>query len=168
MEPLPHSDLLTTMGEVGAAFIGFSMVAGVLRPESHSGMRRFFRFRHVAEMSLGSVVASFLPLFIHAYGTSHNTTWFFASALVLIPGIVGPIVNWREVGVSASYNAEPARTVVSLALCAVGIILPVSNLVHAGPSSGARYSTVVASLLALAGLTFIGATFGTSKEPPAG
>ncbi len=167
MEPLPLSDLLTTLGEIGAAFIGFSMIAGVLRPESSPEMRQNFRFRHVAEAGLGVLFVSFLPLLIHAYGANTDTTWIVASSICLIPATVVPIVSWREVGVLASLEAEPVRTVVSLALNVLMVSLFLSNVALPAPYSGARYATVVVLLLVTAGLIFIGATFGTSKEPPA-
>jgi hypothetical protein len=95
------------LGEVAAAFIGFSMVVGVLRPESDSGMRRFSRMRHVAEIALGAVMAAFLPLLVSAYGAREETTWFVASAVALVPLVVFAIANFKR---SRRFRALCSRT----------------------------------------------------------
>jgi hypothetical protein len=143
------------------------MVAGVLRPESSSETRRFFRFRHVAEVSLAVVLVSFLPLLVHEYGVSADKTWFIASSICLVPASIAPFVSWSQVGVQASYHAEPLRTATSLTLNVVMVSLLLSNLILPGPTSGVRYVTTILLLLALAGLVFLGATFDHRSPPTA-
>jgi hypothetical protein len=70
------------------------------------------------------------------------------------------------VGVQVSFNAEPLRTVSSLALNVIMVSILLSNLILPGPTSGVRYVTVVLLLLALVGLVFVGATFD-HRDPPA-
>ncbi len=65
MTPLPHENLLTALGEVSAAFVGFSLVVGILRSRLASSAketRRFYATREVAENGLLAVGAAFLPL----------------------------------------------------------------------------------------------------------
>ncbi len=90
LNPLPHENLLTAMGEVAAAFVGFSLVVGVLRARSTGSMnepRRVYSMRDVAEIGLHAVFMSFLPLVIHVFGASADTTWRVASAGFLAVGV---------------------------------------------------------------------------------
>ena len=52
LNPLPHENLLTAMGEVAAAFVGFSLVVGVLRARSTGSTKESlsrYSMRDVAE-----------------------------------------------------------------------------------------------------------------------
>ena len=76
MTPLPHENLLTAMGEVAAAFVGFLLIVGVLRARSIGSMDkacRVYSMRDVADIGLHAVLMSFLPLVIHAFGASSET-----------------------------------------------------------------------------------------------
>jgi hypothetical protein len=161
---LPHSDLLTTLAEVAATFVGFSMIAGVIRPESESEKRRFFRFRHVAEAAVACVGVALLPILIHAFGWDSDQSFLYASIICLIPAVIAPIASWREVGVLSTFRAEPVRTIMTLLLNVCMASLLVINVVAPGPYSAARYIVVLTMLLMTTGLIFIGATFTTEKD----
>jgi len=49
------SEILVTVAEVAAAFVGFSMVVGLLSPGSPDSQQRFNAIRDVAEISLITV-----------------------------------------------------------------------------------------------------------------
>ena len=77
MNPLPHENLLIALAEVAAAFVGFSLVVGILRARSAGSAkeaRGFYSMRDVAEIGLVSVFTSLLPLVIHAFGASPDAT----------------------------------------------------------------------------------------------
>jgi hypothetical protein len=105
-------------------------------------------------------------LLVYEYGIAVDRTWVVASFVCLFPAAIAPIVSWRQVGVQVSFNAEPLRTVSSLALNVIMVSILLSNLILPGPTSGVRYVTVVLLLLALVGLVFVGATFD-HRDPPA-
>ena len=166
MDTLPHENLLTTLGEVAVAFVGFSIVAGILRAGS---IRRFHAMRDVAEIGLLAVAAAFLPLAIHAYGTSTDVTWRIASATYLALAALG-LGNefWRRQQLDPDeFRGEPIRNAVYVMLTVGGYGLLLFNLFLGGPGSGARYTTAVLLLLAVAGLQFLAAAFSISPDPPA-
>ena len=158
--------MLTTLGEVAVAFVGFSIVAGILRGGS---IRRFHAMRDVAEIGLLAVGASFLPLAIHAYGAGADLTWQIASAAYLVLGVLGlGIAIWRRQRLDPTeFRSEPIRNAMNGMLNVVGFGLLLFNLFVGGPGSGARYTTVVLLLLAIAGVQFLAAAFSNPPDPPA-
>ena len=170
MTPLPHENLLTTMGEVAAAFVGFSLVVGVLRARSTGSMdeaRRVYSMRDVAEIGLHAVFMSFLPLVIHAFGASPDTTWRVGSASFLAIGVLRAGVSTRRRGgYLKSFRAEPIQFLVllPLQLGVIGLILV--NILAGGPSSGPRYVAAVLLALSAAGVLFVNATFNSARDRP--
>ena len=169
MTPLPHENLLTALGEVSAAFVGFSLVVGILRSRSASSAkeaRRFYATREVAENGLLAVGAAFLPLAIHAYGATIDTTWRLASAgFLFFWGLVLGVHMWRRRGVAREgFRTEPIQTALFTVLIAGVAGLLMVNILVGGDSSGARYVTAVLLFLAIVGLLFVYATFSDSEN----
>ena len=165
MDPLSHENLLTTLGEVAAAFVGFSIVAGVLGSGS---LRRFHAMRDVAQIGLQAVAAAFLPLAIHAYGASPDVTWRIGSAAYLVvSGLgLGFAVRARLRRDPGEFRSEPIRNAVN-AMFNVGVIgLLLFNVVFGGPAAGARYATALLLNLGIAGVQFLAAAFGTPPDSP--
>ncbi len=170
MTPLPHENLLTVMGEVAAAFVGFSLVVSALRARSNDSLdetRRFHSMRDVAEIGLVCVFASLLPLVIHAFVASPEAIWRIGSASFLALGVPSAGASfWRRGGLLVSLRAEPIQTAIRMPplLGAVGLMLV--NLFAGGPGSGARYVAAVLLSLAVGGVVFVHATFNTAKDRP--
>lgn len=76
---LPHESLLQLLVEVSVAFVGFSMLASVLRASVQTERARLFGFRDVAETSLIAALGSIGPLVLAAFGLPHDMTWRIAS-----------------------------------------------------------------------------------------
>ena len=154
------------MGEVAAAFVGFSLVVSMLRQRSSPSAeetRRLYSMRDVAEIGLVSVAASFLPLIIHAFGANPETTWRVGSATFLaIIVVAGGAAFWRRGSWIEGARAEPLQTLLILPLQVVGIGLVLVNVLVGGPSSGARYIAAVLMALSTAGVLFVNSTFNSS------
>jgi hypothetical protein len=171
MNPLPHENLLMTMGEVAAAVVGFSLVVGLLRSGQGDEAPRFFSMRDVAEIGLWAVGASFLPLLIHAYGSERETTWNLASIGFLVIwwfGLAISLLRRREDRNSIFPGNLLLRGAALGALNLSGWCLLLLNIVYGGPTSGARYATAVMLFLAVAGLLFVSATFARPESRPSG
>ena len=170
MTPLPHENLLTVMGEVAAAFVGFSLVVSVLRARSNGSLeetRRFYSMRDVAEIGLVSVFTSLLPLVIHAFGASPDATWRIGSASFLVLAVLGAGPSlWRRRGWLVGLRSEPIQTAMLLPLQSGALGLMLFNLFAGGPGSGARYVAAVLLALAVAGLLFVNATFNNARDRP--
>jgi hypothetical protein len=170
LTPLPHENLLTVMGEVAAAFVGFSLVVSALRARSDGSLeetRRFYSMRDVAEIGLVSVFTSLLPLAIHAFGASPDATWRIGSASFLALGVLAASASlWRRGGWLVLLRSEPIQTVLLLPLQLGALGLMLVNLLTGGPGSGARYVAAVLLALAGAGLLFVNATFNSARDQP--
>ena len=154
-----------TLGEVAVAFVGFSMVVGVLGSAS---ARRRHAMRDVAEIGLQAVLGSFLPLAIDAYGASAATTWRLASAGLLVYAALGLGFAFRRGSrrILDLLRDEPIRSagVIGLNLGVFGLLL--FNALLGGAGSGARYTTAVLLLLGIAGHQFLDATFRSHEDLP--
>ena len=170
MTPLPHENLLTVMGEVAAAFVGFSLVVSVLRARSNGSLeetRRCYSMRDVAEIGLVSVFTSLLPLVIHAFGASPDATWRIGSASFLALGSLAASASlWRRGGWLVLLRSEPFQTVLLLPLQMGALGLMLVNLLAGGPGSGGRYVAAVLLALAASGVLFVNATFNNARDRP--
>ncbi len=170
MTPLPHENLLTVMGEVAAAFVGFSLVVSALRARSNDSLdetRRFHSMRDVAEIGLVCVFASLLPLVIHAFGASPDAIWRIGSASFLALGVLAASASlWRRGGWLVLLRSEPIQTVLLLPLQLGALGLMLVNLLAGGPGSGARYVAAVLLALAASGVLFLNATFNSARDRP--
>ena len=170
VNPLPHENLLTALGEVAAAFVGFSLVVGALRARSTDSpeeSRSLYSMRDVAEIGLLCVFMSFSPLVIHAFGTSPETAWRVGSASFLVIGVSAGAASFRRRGGFLSgFRTEPIQAIVTtpLFLGAFGL-LSVNTLVG-GPSSGARHTAAILLVLAVAGVRFVNVTFNSADNRP--
>ncbi len=170
MTPLPHESLLTVMGEVAAAFVGFSLVVSALRARSNDSLdetRRFYSMREVAEIGLVCVFASFLPLVIHAFGASPDAIWRIGSATFLALVVLsGSGSFWRRGGLLVTIRSEPIIAAIILPTLFVLYGLLLVNLFAGGPGSGARYVAALLLSLVVSGVIFVNATFNTARDRP--
>ncbi len=157
---------------MSAAFVGFSLVVGIISsrsPESLPESLRLLSVREVAEIGLLAVAASFLPLVVHGFGIGVEATWRVSSGSFIALGSLAflpSLVRRRRVGWEGQ-RAQPLQGVVVTALNIGFIVLLAANVVSPSAVSGARYVLATVLLLAIAGVLFIGATFGERLGPPA-
>lgn len=165
MSDLPNESLLIGLGEVAAAVVGFSLVAGILRERlsdaSEAANQAMFSMRDVAEIGLGAVAASFLPLVLSEFGVAPPATWVVASAAIVLFGLVGIFFSRRRQGHAVPRG--PAEWAVG-GVNFVSMALLLSNIFAPGPSSGARYSAVVLLLLVVASIIFVTTAFGHTGD----
>lgn len=165
---LPHQDFLFTTAEVAAAFVGFSLVVSVFRPESKSDVVRMGSLRDVAEIGLGAIAASFAPYVIFHFGVSLEAAWRLSSLLLAAGGIVAFSLGFRRfarAGGALPWRTAPGLSVPSGLLMVTSNVLLWWNVVAPGERSGTRYLTALLLVLALAGLIFVFAAF---HRPDAG
>ena len=163
MDPLLQRDLLLTIAEVAAAFVGFSMIVAALRSQPSGGDARFHSVRDVAEIGLYVVAAAFLPLIIHSFGVGAELTWRASSAAFVAVWLLGftfAQLRFRRGGAGfVLVRTWPFWGAVSAILTTTGNVLLLWNLTSPTALAGPRYVTALALLLAIAGGLFINATF---------
>ena len=163
MDPLEQHDLLLTVAEVAAAFVGFSMIVAALRFQPSGEEARFHSVRDVAEIGLYVVAAAFLPLIVHSYGVTPELTWRASSAAfvgVWLLAFTFAQRRFRRGGAGfMMVETWPFWGAVSGILTTLGNGLLLWNVVSPAALAGPRYLTALALLLAIAGGLFINATF---------
>jgi hypothetical protein len=169
MTPLPHEQVLSTLAEMSIAVVGFSMVAGIFRPESSDNEIRLFTLRDVGEIGLICAVMSALPLVVHAYGLSTDSNWRLASSVQGFWSVVAITAALRRRGSSPLLTFRQhwfiASIVVSLVVANFALLL--TNVLNPGPLSGARYVSCMLLALTQAGFMFLLAAFDMGSRKPA-
>ena len=170
---LPHQDFLFTTAEVAAAFVGFSLVVSVVKPNTAGDAVRMGSLRDVAEIGLSAIAASFTPYVLHQFGFSQDAVWRLASAVFAIGGVLAFSLGFRRfsrAGGAPPWRTAPALSVSSGTLAiAVGVLLS-WNILAPGALSAPRYLVALLGLLAMGGLIFIFAAFhhsggGAARAP---
>ncbi len=162
MPDLPHQDFLFTTAEVAAAFVGFSLVVSVFRPDSRTDAVRMGSLRDVAEIGLSAIATSFAPYVLYLFGFSQETVWRLASLVFAIGGLAAFSLGFRRfsrAGGGPPWRTAPALAISSGAVAIVGSVMLWWNVLVPGPLSPARYIVALLGLLAMAGLIFIFAAF---------
>lgn len=169
MEPLAHRDVLLTLAEVAAAFVGFSMIVAALRSQPGPAGARFHSVRDVAEIGIYVVAGSLLPLLIHAFELSSAQVWRYSSAVVLVVWLLGfafaQIRFRRSEAGFAMLRAWPFWGVASILLTGCGNGVLVWNVISPTGRAGPRYLLALVLLLMIAGGLFINATFRQRTDP---
>jgi hypothetical protein len=169
-ERLDHNGLLVVIAEVAAAFVGFSMVVGLLRPSSAGAALRFYSIRDVAEISLIVVAGALLPLASQLFPVSEAATWRICSALLSIAWLVTfsfAVARFSRVGSLIIRDRNPIWGAVAVSLVSCGNVLLWWNVVSPSGPAGGRYVAALLILLAIAGILFMSATFSGDPEDPA-
>jgi hypothetical protein len=163
---LAHESTLQTIAEISAAFVGFSLVGGLLGTES-SDRYRFYSIRDVAEVGLSCLLGALIPSAIHAFGFRPEVSWRLASGLFSVVWIAAAYIGisrfWRA-GVQRHAPRYlwlgPFSGIAGNALLLWSVLLP-------SAASPARYVLALILLLSFAGVSFIAAVFHGRTAPPA-
>ena len=119
-------EVLLTIAEVAAAFVGFSMVVGLLRPEESDRDARFYTIRDVAEIGLIAAAGAFAPVIIELFGLQEAAVWRLSSlglALAWFAGMSSSLLRYRALGRSPFYiGTGPGVGITGFALVGQGLL----------------------------------------------
>jgi len=167
---LPHQDFFFTTAEVAAAFVGFSLVVSVFKPESSGEAVRMGSLRDVAELGLSAIAASFLPYVLQQLGLSLDAIWRAASLALALGGVLAFSFGFRrftQAGGGLPWKTAPVVATSVGAVAVAGMLLLWVNVLAPSELSGARYVVAILLMLATAGLLFVFAAFGPRSGAPA-
>ena len=155
------SEILVTIAEVAAAFVGFSMVVGLLSPDSPDSKQRFNAIRDVAEISLIAVGGSLVPLAAELFAVSEPTLWRACSLGLSVAWLAGgssSVIRQRKFFASL-FRDDPAWNWAVVVLNLAGHTALWWNVVSPAGATAGRYVLSLLALLAVAGVLFVNATF---------
>ena len=166
-------DALVALGEVAAAFAGFSGVVAALgtRSVSEWPAAARFRFANLLVISVAAALFAFLPVALGQFPVASRVVWGWSSAtLCLFAGslLVSRWAEGRRIGAK-----EPASLRLWVAISFLVILTSVGTIqianVAAWPwkRSGAPYVAGVFGLLVLSGLQFISLALASAPAEPA-
>ena len=160
---MEQRDLLLTLGEIAAAFVGFSTIVVVFR-SNRSELHRL-RLRGVAEIGIAVLVGAFVPLFVNGFGLAGPGVWRISSLVFAPVALTGWIV-WARTVSRAGYrpafgDAPIAPDVVANVL---GQILLWWNVITPSGAAPTRYVTAMLAFLLIAAMSFVASAFGGAAE----
>lgn len=173
MQLLVHHDLLQTLTEVSVAFVGFSMLANVLRRSTGGEFIRFLGYRDVAATGVIGMLGSLTPLLLHSFGWPGEAVWRWSTAIfgaVYIAAAASSFRRQRDAllddvqTIRKRLGANPLFHTIQSSLFVVVVVLALINVFAPGPASAARHVLAVAISLVAAGWIFLDATFGGNPE----
>lgn len=167
MAELPHQEFLFVVAEIAAAFVGFSLIVGILRPAE--GAVRFLYLRDVAGISLIAIAGSLLPYLLFQFGVRGEPLWRASSGGFSLGWLIGMAYGARAIAAAGSprWTKAPTMFVSQWLINLGGTGLLLWSVLFGGSLSGPRYTLALSLLLAQAGLMFIWAAFQRPSDPPA-
>ncbi|MGD8282145.1 MAG: hypothetical protein PVF69_13370, partial [Gemmatimonadota bacterium] len=154
-------EVLLGLGEVAAAFAGFSGVVAALGSRSVYDLPEATRFRF-ANLLIASVAAAlfaFIPIVIGQFPFSSSIVWATSSSLLGIFCLVFLVVRWRTGGrIPVGQNGALRMWMAMLfgsVLVAVSLLQAANAAGWPFDRSGGPYAVGVLGLLALSGFQFI-------------
>ncbi len=161
--PVAHQDYLLTIAEVAAAFVGFSMVVGVLaQGASESQARRMF-VRDVAEIGFYALGGALAPYALWSLGIPTGLVWRVSSLGLLSVWVVGFFLAMRRFSRVGTFRNNPlvgrVARFVNPALVFLGNGLLAWNVISPGPPASGRYIMALLTLLLLSAFMFVRGAF---------
>jgi len=160
---MEQRDLLLTLGEIAAAFVGFSTIVVVFR-SNRSELQRL-RLRGVAEIGIAVLVGAFVPLLVNGYGLSGSAVWRTSSLILAPVALIGWIL-WARTVARAGHRPAFGGGLFAPDVVAnvLGQILLWWNVIS--PSTGAptRYVTALMAFLLIAAMSFVSSAFGNAEK----
>jgi hypothetical protein len=173
---VPPEDALSTLGEVAAAFAGFSGVVSALGVKSLAELPALhrFRFANLLVVSVGATLFAFLPVVLDQFPIGASAVWASSSALLAAFAGILLFARWRAGLRLGSLTRGPGN--LWMVTCWIGVLsavclLQLANVVEWPWSrSGAAYVAGVFGLLLVSGLQFISLALpsnakGGTREP---
>lgn len=166
---MEHQDYLLTLAEVAAAFVGFSMLVGVIGRDSRAHDLRRSLLYDVAQIGFMVIGGALVPYALSSVPISPAATWRIASLMLLVTWIGLATLAYRRLyGVA---GREGLKAVLGRGLwyvnhlsVLVGNALLLWNVVWPGPGSSARYLGALLMLLLIATYVFLRAGFAQRRE----
>jgi hypothetical protein len=161
LQALEHASLLELLAEVSVAFVGFSMLASVLRPNLQNDRVRFFGFRDVAETSLIATLGSIGPPVLAAFDFSPNATWRLTGGAVGSIWVVGATAAVRRQDRSLILRRTPFFLITNRAVAVLVALFALANVLY---PSAARHVLLVVLCLTNSAVLFLGSAFSTEYQ----
>ena len=165
--PTDISGLLALIAEVSAAFVGFSMVVGVLRPDEARGKARIQSMRAVAETALIAGGGALLALTLSALDLALEMVWRVASFMVAVAwawAFAYAVRRFRAAGSPLVVDSLQTAVMSSVVVAAIGLLL--WNVAAPSGSAGGRYAAALTLALVISAKRFVYAHFEIGGAGP--
>lgn len=156
---MAESDFLSLIAELAAAFMGFSLVVGLLQPDDPAAGIMLAAMRGVAELALVAVLAALLPLLLEVFELMNSTIWRLAGGMAGMSWLVAHVLAARRFSRLGTSMVTSKSTFLIAAVATVGILLFFSASLLSGTHAGAFYCAATACALVCSAFLFVAAAF---------
>ena len=164
--PVAHTDLLALLAEVSAAFVGFSLVVGLLQPGQSNAASRRSSMQGVAELGLIAAGGALLVLLLNAFDVEAQRAWRASSGALALGWAVVLFFALRRAYRAGGSLRDPQPFIGGSIACS-GILLLAWNAISPGPPSGPIYLLALSLALGDSAFLFLEAAFERIDRPPA-
>ncbi len=156
---MAESDFLSLIAELAAAFMGFSLVVGLLQPDDPAAGVHLASMRGVAELALVAALTSLLPLLLERFELSSSTIWRSSGGLAGVSWLVSHLLAARRFRRTGSRMITSKSALLIAAIAMVGILLFFSAALLPGDHAGALYCVATVCALVSSAFLFLAAAF---------
>jgi len=156
---LAESDFLSLIAELAAAFMGFSLVVGLLQPDDPAAGIKLAAMRGVAELALVAALAALLPLLLEEFELVSSTIWRSAGGIAGMSWLVAHLLAARRFSRFGGRMITSKSTLLIAVVVTVGILLFFSASLLPGSHAGAFYCAATACALVCSAFLFLAAAF---------
>ena len=142
---LSHTDVLSVIAEVAAAFVGFSLAIGLLQPNQPGAKLRRHAMQSVAELAMVACGGELVVLVVKTFGWSSDLSWRVGSASTAIfwgGTFYWAIIRYGQSGYTV-FTDKNIRFAALLSVLGIGLF-----------SANAVFPTALAEPLHITGLFF--------------
>jgi hypothetical protein len=154
-----ESDFLSLIAELAAAFMGFSLVVGLLQPDDPTAGIKLAAMRGVAELALVAALAALLPLLLERFELVGSTIWRSAGWIAGTSWLVAHLLAARRFTRLGTRMITSKTTLLIAVVATVGILLFFLAALLSGSHAGAFYSAATACALVCSAFLFLAAAF---------
>jgi len=158
MTVLP-ADILILIAEISAAFIGFSMVIGLLRLDGPGAVERVNAMRAVAELALIAGAGALLALLLSVFGVSDSTLWRISSGGTLVLWLALHSAAWRRLRSGGIRPIDSGTLRIAFTLAVAGMLVLATNVLVPTAIAGALYCSALSVALMDSAAVFVFQTF---------
>lgn len=156
---MAEADFLSLIAELAAAFMGFSLVVGLLQPDDPAAGVQLASMRGVAELALVAALAALLPLLLERFELATSTLWRSAGGLAGVSWLIAHLLAARRFRRFGSQMILDKSALLIAIIATVGILLFFTSSLVPGHHAGAFYCTATACALVCSAFLFVAAAF---------
>lgn len=161
---LEQQDFLFTIAQVAAAFVGFSLLIGVITARTRESELRRSLLYDVAQIGLFVIMGALVPYIVSLIFSSQTIAWRLSSLLLLLVTTIAPALSYRRINALVGFVGLANVTGKLLAVINPIVVIVVNllflwNVISPDENAATRYQAALLMMLLIATYLFLTSGF---------